>query len=316
VPLFVLLLCAITAFAQSRDPSAEVEARLAAGTPPDLAWAARIAADNKLPQYTPQLIEMLHHSDNRVRANSWAALVALQARLPDDILEGPVRAGNDAALILLVLNSPEFAARLLEENRLNDKAWIVLNSWLFPKVNAGRMLHEWTMPVTVYVADKGVHVWTQVVNKNMDCADSFPVGPDPYPPPRVPHIRQSVAQETQTTSGPHPLNYAFDGLGYCLRPVTDISRDQYTLDFLRALANFDEAPPHPVIRYTNEAQYRTATKTALRNLRAYYNRLHAALIAKGAIPAGDHTIPPLKVTVEDQRTKPLPVLPEIRWLLP
>jgi hypothetical protein len=85
-----LFLLAFTALAQTSDPSAQVEARLKAGSPPDLAWVARLAADNRLPQYTPQIIELLNHPDDRVRTNAWTALVTLQARVPDDILEPPL----------------------------------------------------------------------------------------------------------------------------------------------------------------------------------------------------------------------------------
>jgi hypothetical protein len=176
------------------------------------------------------------------------------------------------------------------------------------------MLRQLSMPVTVYVADKGVHVWPQPFNKGIVCADSFPFRPDPYPPPRFPHISQSISAETSPTYE-HPINYRFVGLGYCYHPVEDISRDQYTLDFVRALANFDEAPPHPVIRYTSAVQYRTSANAALASIRAYYNRLHASLLAQHAIPDNDRTTPALKVTIEDQRANRLPVLPEIRWQL-
>lgn len=314
--LFVIAFAVLAQIPEQSARVAEIEARFKAGTPPDLAWAARLAADYQQRQFVPLVIELLNHSDPRVKDTAWDALVTLRTNVPDRILEPAIRnTNNDAALILAALNSPELSARLLDENRLDNKTWLVLTGSLFPKRNGARLLRQWKMPMTVIIADKGRALWPLDLPMKGFCADGFDMN-SLYPPYRFPRISHAMREETLLTSGPHPLTYSSIGISHCSRPVSNVSREEYTLDFLRALANFEEAPPRPVIRYTSAAQYRTAAYAALVSLRNYYNRLHAALVKSGAISADDRTIPPLNVTVEDQRDNRLPALPEIRWQLP
>jgi len=297
-----------------------IEGRFNSSEPADLAWAAHLAANYRQPSYVPRIIELLQHSDRDVRLVALDALIRLRATVPWESLAPLVNRHFDAVVILASINNENrpYLSELLD-GKVSDIGWVALNGILVdgrhPAGYAARLLKQWRPSFPIGV---GALPPEPPPSGGM-CGDSFQ-RPRPRPgfPPVVFYQFQQRTLALNFTTGPHSVSYtASTTTSGCFFPI---SRDTYTLDYLRWLTGLNEdvlpCPKPLLIKWTGSAQYRRSVLGYQEQIRTFVTRIRDALVARGLI-APDETVamPVLDVVIHDLRTDKSAPLPVFDWRL-
>lgn len=271
----------------------EVAARFEAGTAPDLAWAANLAAKYGLREYVPQIEALLTHADPLVRAQALDALIKLKVGTTPITMLAPLAETNfDAAMVLLARQPTNARPLLLEwsQRTLDNHQWWVIHSLLAATKasgQAGVLLRNWTYRAEERVLD------------------------GPGPPPLEPSwilfgLPWGSEPATQVVAGPHPVWL----VGACMMPAL-IDRSSFTLDYLRHLGNTIPAPTLE-IQFRSVAQFERDLARLQREMREFIPVLRGSLIASGALEEKDWVEPKIEWSLVDRRQDRSVPLPPLR----
>jgi hypothetical protein len=300
VRILALALVALIASGQEREviPERPISELLASTKAGEMAWGAVLAGRNRLPQYIPQIVELLRHPDVRVRAAALDGLIRLGARVPVTALEPLLSEQFDAVMILAANHLDTigpFLMKLVSAPRKNDE-WMVITSLLAmnpPPGFGALLLRNWQFRLRVEILDDS-HIRMPKDNQTGGfCGDDF--SPIVSGFPQVGHYYiEDVVGSTPRFPGPHPLSYTING-----KCSLGIEPRELELKLLLALSGEPSAPAGVILIAT---------------LRDFVGRLRAGLMRNGFLTESDIEASKTAIAARDERPDKAKPLPALDWI--
>ena len=207
--------------------------------PAHQAWGAELAARSGGQEFVPDLLALLHSTDERVQEQSLDALIRLKAKVQPEELTRLLPRFMDAAVILAIENKQrDLLLLLLREEQPFDPWWVALNEALAadgggPEYWAA-VLREWKIHVVIYVVDAGRTAVILPQPVQYWCGDSIAQNRTGFPARAV--YTLSLSQQPEDTvliSSPHAVYIRRrSSLSGCGAPI---DRDDYRGDFVASV---------------------------------------------------------------------------------
>jgi hypothetical protein len=288
------------------QPSLDVRELLASSEPASLAWGAELAARNQATEFVPQLIGLLHSTDERVREHALDALIRLKARVPEEELRGLLPRFS-SSVILLAVNGGQKSLLLsmLRGNSGYDPNWVALNEALLAGGGLdywNQLLREWTIHVVVHVVQPRHTAKVERLGSGW-CGDS--VRRDlPDFPERASYdlVLSPEPGDTILFSAPYRVYIRRSPVPHgCGVPI---DRDEYRAAFVKSAVHETfsiEGKMRFEIDWTGAQAYLAETKRLRAKVRAGVQDITEQL--------GTTVRPRIEVTVQDQRADKSHALP-------
>jgi hypothetical protein len=291
---------------------------LASGDPAKLAWGAELTAWFEHADLVPELLPLLHSSDERVQEHALDALIRMKANVPPEELKTLLPRFQDAVIILAAANQQrDLLFSMMHGNPKFDPFWVALNEVLGSGVGGkeywAELLREWTIHVKIYVVDPDGRARVERSGSSNWCGSSLAdIRPD-YPARAAYVLLLGHSQgDTMLASGPHPVYYRRQlGPSGC---GTHIDRDDYRSDFVNAVLHEGEPlPGHSSfdVFWRSDADYVAQVNQLRAKTLERFREITDSMIKKGLLPVADAGLRALvAVQIEDQRLKKARELPE------
>lgn len=296
--------------AAQAPPGGSVRDLLASNDPARLAWGAELAARSKTQDFVPDLLPLLHSSDERVQEHALDALIRLKARVPQEELAPLLpRFAETIAIIAIENGERDLLLTMVRKAPRFDPLWVALNEALAAYGGADYwavVLREWTIHVAIYVIDPGAAAVIGRPGGRALCGDEVARDRTGFPPRAVYGLFLSPKPGyTAIVSGPHPV-YArrSTSTSGCHSPI---DRDDYRAD-LAATAVRETTPVGGHMRfdvaYRSDATFLSEmSKLREDTLRGFRE------IVKVLVPDDATLRPHIVVGIEDQRSNKTHGLP-------
>jgi hypothetical protein len=315
----LIALMADSLWAQAPPDGQSVRELLASNDPARLAWGAELAARSGREEFVPDLLPLLHWTDERVQEQALDALIRLKAKVPAAAFT-PLPQFTDQVIILAAANGHrDILLSLLNENPLNDATWVALNESLL-RIGGGRiywpaLLRDWTIHVVIYVTDPGRVAVLPPQQGGGQCGSSI-AQDRPGFPPRAAYglFLDPKPGDTVLSSNPRPVYYRRQsGPSGC---DVRIDRDDYRADSLAWVAH-ETTPLKGHLRFdiawpTDDA-YAAEVDRLRKQTIAGFQEILDSMVKRRMLPPEDAVLRPhIVLGIEDQRSnKPhdLPATP-------
>jgi hypothetical protein len=288
------------------------------------AWGAELAAKSGGQEFVPDLLALLHSTDERVQEQSLDALIRLKAKVQPDELTRLLPRFMDAAVILAIENKQkDLLLLLLREEQPFDPWWVALNEALAAGGGGAEywaaVLREWKIHVVIYVTDPGRAAVILPQPVQYWCGDSTAQNRTGFPPRAL--YTLSLSQQPQDTvliSGPHLVYTRRRSIiSECGAPI---DRDDYLADIVASAMH--ETPKilghmKSEVVWSDDAAYiADVAKLREKTLFGVQAILDWMVKSKLLSPEDAALRPEIVVRIEDQRSnkaRDLPPVPPWEW---
>jgi hypothetical protein len=321
----VLRLCwLILLVAQAPPEGQSAHDLLKSSDPARQAWGAELAARSGGQDLVPDLVALLHSTDERVQEQALDALIRLKATVKPEELTRLLPRFMDAAVILAIENKQrDLLLLLLREEQPFDPWWVALNEALAGGDGGteywASVLRDWKIHVLIYVIDAGRVAVILPQPVQYWCGDSTAQNRTGFPARAL--YTLSLSQQPQDTvliSSPHVVyTRRRSSISECGAPI---DRDDYLGDIVASVMH--ETPKilghikSEVVWSTDTAYVADVAGLREKTVAAVQAILDSMAKSKLLSPEGAALRPEIVVAIEDQRSnkaRDLPPVPPWEW---
>jgi hypothetical protein len=319
----VLRLCwLILLVAQAPPDGQSAHDLLKSSDPARQAWGAELAARSGGQEAVPDLVALLHSTDERVQEQALDALIRLKVKVQPEELTRLLPRFMDAAVILAIENKQrDLLLLLLREEQPFDPWWVALNEALAAGGGGAEywtaVLREWKIHMVIYVIEPGHAAVVLPQPVQYWCGDSIAQNRTGFPARAVYTLALSQQPEdTLLIASPHAVHVRRrSSLSGCGAPI---DRDDYRGDII-ASAMHETAPIKGHIKFDvvwrDDAAYVTDVAKLREKTLGGLKAILDWMVKSQSLSAQDAALRPrIVVAIEDQRSsKPRDLPPIPPW---